>query len=227
MREKGSGFFFPFFAPARRRRFSERRKGHTDDAGRTSRMKSAWSPRRPPYIFRPGGAKEIFGAKKGPYRRCWPNEPHEIRVVAQATTLHFSPRRGEGDFWSVERTPRPWRGVKSGMCSTDPPRVPSDSSAPWGRMSRNTNSPRVARRRKRRRSTRGYNPPPRWGGSVNSRQFPLHSAAPLGRSRQFTTVSTLGRKTAPPLADLTGEGRYPYYSPRSVPMFSRDSEFRG
>jgi len=55
--------------------------------------------------------------------------------------------------------------------------VPGDSSAPSGRRSRNTNVPRVARRRKRRRSTRGYNPPPRWG---EQRQFPVHGVAPSG-----------------------------------------------
>jgi len=51
--------------------------------------------------------------------------------------------------------------------------VPGDSSAPLGRMCRTRTLPLVARRRKRRRSTRGYIPPPLWG---EERQFKVSAS---------------------------------------------------
>ena len=99
----------------------------------------------------------------------------------------FSPRRGEGDFWAGETSanaPCPRHRVRRAVCVRLIRRASRRFLRPVGADDVETRTfPRVARRRKRRRCTRGYIPPPRWGENGSS-PFPacppLHPAACRG-----------------------------------------------
>jgi len=104
-------------------------------------------------VFAPTGRRNVAagGAARSlrdPTRNPWKADEQKESIVFFS---FFRPGGAKEIFRADERTP-----------------VPGASSAPLGRMCRTQTLPRVARRRKRRRSTRGYNPSPRWGenGSV-------------------------------------------------------------
>jgi hypothetical protein len=77
--------------------------------------------------------------------------------------------------------------LTSGMCSTDPSRVPAIPPPLGGGCIERRTLPRVAHRPPCGRcSTRGYSPPPRWGGPATSRLFPRVALRPPCGGLRFT-----------------------------------------
>jgi len=80
------------------------------------------------------------------------------------------------------------------MCSTEPPRLTAIPPPLRGGYVERQTLPRVARRRKRRRSTRGYIPRPRWGQRVRHSNAATDAAKAHGLSAR-QALALLGRET--------------------------------